>query len=240
MKTIVYKATNKLNGKWYVGSTLQDLESRILQHKNKVGNYPFQNALRKNPKSFTWEVLSEVDGDDRSHEQEILDCFFGSEYCYNLSPYANGGRGWSDISPETQQKNGKNVACFYHSLSENDPELYHSHQSEKGKKGAKVVHLSKGEDGKGNHAKRMGERSVEVRRKDPEKMGREMKRASHRVRRNGKSRRIKATYTKTGDEIVFDSYSHAHFLIGGRMSYNGLRKKVKNKKEVNGYLLEVL
>ncbi len=90
MKTITYLATNQKNGKWYVGSTIQPLQSRIQQHTKNPKNDPFHNALRKNPESFTWGTLSDVDGDDRSHEQEILDTWHGSKYCYNLSTAASG------------------------------------------------------------------------------------------------------------------------------------------------------
>lgn len=104
-KTITYLATNQKNGKWYVGSTVQLLEHRIAQHKDHKGNDPFHNSLKKNPDLFSWEVLSEVEADtpDRSHEQEILDTWFGTQYCYNLSSRAVG------ICPEIASENGKNT-----------------------------------------------------------------------------------------------------------------------------------
>jgi hypothetical protein len=64
---------------------------------------PFHNALRKNKDSFSWEVLSELEEETvvREHEQEVLDCFYGSEYCYNLSPYAVGG--WANVHVEKDE-----------------------------------------------------------------------------------------------------------------------------------------
>jgi len=102
-KTITYRATNQENGKWYVGSTIQLLQSRIKQHTENKSNDPFHNSLRKYPSKFVWEVLSEVNGEDRSHEQEVLDSFFGSEFCYNVSSSASG------ICRIIAQKNGSKV-----------------------------------------------------------------------------------------------------------------------------------
>jgi group I intron endonuclease len=92
MKTITYRAVNKNNGKWYVGSTTRDLQVRASEHLMNETNDPFHNALRKNPDNFQWEVLSEIESEkvDRSHEQEVLDVWYGSSYCYNVSSSATG------------------------------------------------------------------------------------------------------------------------------------------------------
>jgi hypothetical protein len=82
-----YKATNTLNGKFYIGSTT-NFEKRKKAHLNSKQNYPFQNALRKNPEAFEWEVWS--DGSDEPIlEQALLDMWFGKECCYNLNPKAD-------------------------------------------------------------------------------------------------------------------------------------------------------
>jgi group I intron endonuclease len=82
-----YKATNTLNGKFYIGSAV-NFEERKKEHLNSSLNYPFQNALRANPNAFEWEVWSDT-SKDRELEQALLDMWFGSEQCYNLSPFAN-------------------------------------------------------------------------------------------------------------------------------------------------------
>jgi hypothetical protein len=64
---IIYKATNKVTGKSYIGQTRQSLESRKNQHITKAnrgitGNYKFPNALRKYPENtWEWSVVEEVD-----------------------------------------------------------------------------------------------------------------------------------------------------------------------------------
>jgi len=99
-----YKATNTENGKFYIGST-KNFKERKNTHLKKNKNYPFQNALRKNPKVFEWEVWSD-DYDEPVLEQALLDMFFGTEQCYNLNPQASippSRKGISD-SEETRKK----------------------------------------------------------------------------------------------------------------------------------------
>lgn len=81
-----YRSTNTLNGKFYIGSTT-DFERRKKSHLSSKENYPFQNALRKNPDAFVWEVWTD-DSDEPILEQALLDMWFGKEQCYNLNPVA--------------------------------------------------------------------------------------------------------------------------------------------------------
>lgn len=63
---IVYKATNKINGKQYIGYTTGTLHDRMKGHVRKANdknqkayNYFFQRAIRKySINNFIWEVLS--------------------------------------------------------------------------------------------------------------------------------------------------------------------------------------
>ena len=99
-----YRATNTENGKFYIGST-KNFKERKNTHLKKNKNYPFQNALRKNPEAFEWEVWSD-DCDEPVLEQALLDMFFGTEQCYNLNPKASippSRTGISD-SDETRKK----------------------------------------------------------------------------------------------------------------------------------------
>jgi group I intron endonuclease len=82
-----YRATNTINGKFYIGSTV-NFEKRKLSHLNSTLEYAFQRALRKNPDKFTWEVWSD-ESDEPVLEQALLDMFYGTEQCYNLNPIAN-------------------------------------------------------------------------------------------------------------------------------------------------------
>ena len=84
-----YRATNTTNGKFYIGSTT-NFEKRKKAHLRSKDSYPFQNALRKNPDVFEWEVWSD-DSSEPILEQALLDVWFGKECCYNLNPFADRG-----------------------------------------------------------------------------------------------------------------------------------------------------
>ena len=101
---ITYIATNTRNGRFYIGSTT-NFEWRKYCHLNLRRNYPFQNALRKDPDAFVWEVISD-DSDEPVLEQALLDMWFGTEQCYNLSPTAGRppSRAGRPVSEETRKK----------------------------------------------------------------------------------------------------------------------------------------
>lgn len=82
-----YKATNTTNGRFYIGSTT-NFERRKYEHLRSLDNLPFQNALRKNPEAFEWEVWSD-DSDEPILEQALLDMWCGKECCYNLNSRAD-------------------------------------------------------------------------------------------------------------------------------------------------------
>jgi group I intron endonuclease len=72
---IIYKVTNKINGKVYIGQTIQSLEQRKSEHKSDAfvrnrGCY-FHNALRKYRwNSFEWMVIDESDDINKLNELE--------------------------------------------------------------------------------------------------------------------------------------------------------------------------
>lgn len=107
-----YRAVNTVNGKFYIGSTL-NFERRKKEHLRSTEIYPFQNALRKNPSAFEWEVWSD-DYDEPILEQALLDMWYGKECCYNLNPQAIRPPA---RSPESLRKSGqenvsKGRGCF--------------------------------------------------------------------------------------------------------------------------------
>lgn len=67
MNGMIYKATNKINGKCYVGQTTQSLDRRKSSHQICALNgkgYVFHSAIRKHGfENFDWEVLQVVEDD---------------------------------------------------------------------------------------------------------------------------------------------------------------------------------
>lgn len=82
-----YRAINTKNGKFYIGSTT-NFGKRKQEHLKSRENLPFQNALRKDPSAFEWEVHSDS-SDEPVLEQALLDMWFGTEMCYNINPFAS-------------------------------------------------------------------------------------------------------------------------------------------------------
>ena len=104
MYGIIYKITNKLNGKVYVGQTTRPLTERFREHA-KCKKTIIGKAIRKNgKKNFAIEVLEECASQEQLNECEIFwiahfDC--KAPNGYNLT---GGGEGSGSPSPETRAK----------------------------------------------------------------------------------------------------------------------------------------
>jgi group I intron endonuclease len=99
---ITYVPINLSNRRFYVGSTV-DFDRRWQEHRSSIANYPFQNALQKNPENF-FVLISEDDGlDTRDEEQFYLDFYHGSEQCYNISRDASAPMSGRTHTKETKE-----------------------------------------------------------------------------------------------------------------------------------------
>lgn len=97
---LIYLATNKINGKKYVGYTTLTLEERIKNHIRKSRSqkeyfYLFKNALRKyGEDSFSWSILEYCKSVEECCEREIhyiKELNTLSPNGYNLTEGGNGG-----------------------------------------------------------------------------------------------------------------------------------------------------
>jgi group I intron endonuclease len=105
---IVYKVSNKINDKCYIGQTVRSLELRKKEHLNQNRSFKtlFQNALYKHgPESFDWEILFETDNIDELNEKEIyyIKKYNTLENGYNLTTGGMNGT----YSKESKKKLSK-------------------------------------------------------------------------------------------------------------------------------------
>lgn len=90
----IYKATNIVNGKVYIGQTWKKLKDRISLHYSSNGCRHFHNALIKYGKeSFIWEILETTDNQSVLDELEIkyIKDFSSIDNGYNLKDGGSNG-----------------------------------------------------------------------------------------------------------------------------------------------------
>jgi len=91
---VIYKATNKIDGKIYIGQTTQPLYIRIKKHFCKNDGSYFHNALIKYGKvAFRWEIIDIAESiDDLNQREAMAISRYGSmniDIGYNLTTGGN-------------------------------------------------------------------------------------------------------------------------------------------------------
>ena len=92
---IIYKATNILNQKIYVGQTIHTLEKRKSQHErahrySHSKNFIFSRAIKKYGKeNFTWEIIDSATSIDELNKKEIF-------WIEKLNSLAENGLGYNE------------------------------------------------------------------------------------------------------------------------------------------------
>lgn len=98
---IIYKATNLITNKVYIGQTTKSLKERIRGHYKAVNqnvNCKFPNALRKyNKEEWCWEIIENaVPIEELDDKEAYYISHFNSYYSgYNSTLYSNSTRGLS-------------------------------------------------------------------------------------------------------------------------------------------------
>ncbi|WP_319467011.1 NUMOD3 domain-containing DNA-binding protein [uncultured Pseudodesulfovibrio sp.] len=154
---IVYKATNTINGKIYIGKTVRTLSHAQQRHfqrakfQYKYGCYShFYNAMRKyGEKSFEWEILYKGNSDEEIQQKEreyiaklnSMDRSTG----YNMTPGGDGGAGGT-LSAKHRERisianKGKNNQC-YGKFGEDHPAYGHK-KSNKAIEAIRKAHTGK-------------------------------------------------------------------------------------------------
>ena len=84
MRGFIYKITNKINGKSYIGQTIQNVKERFYQHcaikcSQKVLNMAIHRAINKYGKSnFTLEVIEEVESTNLNDREKYWIRYYDS------------------------------------------------------------------------------------------------------------------------------------------------------------------
>lgn len=111
---IIYKATNKINGKSYIGKTVKKLYIRVCEHlsaSNRDSQHYFHKAIRKyGIQSFDWLIIDTSETNEILTEKEIYWIKFLNTKApngYNLTDGGEGMTGW--IPTEDNIKNMSNA-----------------------------------------------------------------------------------------------------------------------------------
>lgn len=169
----IYKVTNQVNGKSYIGYS-SDWKSRKRMHKHnantKKQNYIFHNAIRKYGfESFSWEILYQ--SKDKNHTLEEMEDLFINEYNtaspngYNMKGGGVGGNLSSDSRRKiSESRTGmkftkehlKNLSISHTGKKHSEEQKIKISQSLKGKiKNLKLVKCTHcGLEGKGSNMTR--------------------------------------------------------------------------------------
>jgi group I intron endonuclease len=103
---IVYKIENKINGKIYIGQTINLLKNRIIEHIKENKN-PIQKALNKyGSESFNITIIDHGNSREDLKEKEIHWISFYNSKVPNGYNITNGGEGFSGShTKESKEKN---------------------------------------------------------------------------------------------------------------------------------------
>lgn len=148
---IIYKATNKINGKMYIGQTIHSLDKRMRAHISKTLNngddFYFHKAIRKySQENFTWKIIVECYSKKELNKVEIetIKEYNTFKSGYNLTLGGNGNGGFKH-SEKTKKKISVARKGKYGKRGKDHPNFGKTHTEETKKK------ISEAEKGEKNH-----------------------------------------------------------------------------------------
>lgn len=140
---VIYKATNLVNNKSYIGQT-KNFEKRKKQHLKAKDDYVFHQALRKYGKdNFLWEIIEEC-ADELLDDKEIywIDCYRTFDSGYNMTSGGDNADAldkWRQENPDKVKKYALNGLSYANKWREEHPEESLAQVKEAQKRGADAV-----------------------------------------------------------------------------------------------------
>lgn len=115
MKASIYKITNKINNKTYIGCTTQSVRARFLQHtrpsasKRKNYNSLYEDVEKFGREFFVYEVLEECSVEDMFEKERMYICE-NEENSYNVVYGGKGGLCYTVLEEEkVKEMSKKNI-----------------------------------------------------------------------------------------------------------------------------------
>ena len=151
--SLIYKVTNIINNKKYIGYTSKELKKRKFQHKEyalkRNSPFAFHQAIRKHGwENFKWEVIYE--SRDTEHCLTVMEPFFINEYDtfgengYNMDKGGRKGMLGLKRKPLTEeQKENISIGTKKNALRGKDHPMYGTKANDKFLSAAKTSMLGK-------------------------------------------------------------------------------------------------
>ncbi len=101
---VIYKITNKLNGRNYVGQTTKSIKERFNQHANNKKSHIGRAIIKYGVKKFSIEVLEDCETQEQLNEREIF--WIAKINCKHPNGYnqTDGGEGTLGFSHTTETR----------------------------------------------------------------------------------------------------------------------------------------
>lgn len=133
---IIYKITNKINNKIYIGQTIRTLEERVKEHKRKKNCSLYKAFNKYGIENFDFEIIEKCNSTEEMNEKEIYwikyyDCLMPKGY--NLCEGGGQTNGYTH-KEESKIKMSKNRGRYY---GENNPFYGKTHTLEQKQKWSK-------------------------------------------------------------------------------------------------------
>jgi len=113
---IIYKCTNSINNKIYIGQTINILDQRIIGHIHNAKYKPsyFHNALNKyGYNNFIWEVIDEAFSKDELNLKEMKWIKYYNSFGENGYNLTSGGSDSFNVSKKLKNKQSETSKLYW-------------------------------------------------------------------------------------------------------------------------------